>query len=66
MRELGSEHIPEEPRAYSEVEHVEVTERDVLKSVANEIVTGAQALAREHQAAEVESQIEVGDPPRPY
>lgn len=62
MKELGSERIPDELRAYQEIEHVEVTERDLLKSVANEIVGAAAALAREKNAAEIETLIELGDP----
>ena len=62
MKVLGSERIPDELRAYQEVEHVRVTERDMLKKVANEIVAGAKALAHENQAAEIETLIEVGDP----
>ncbi len=62
MRELGTDRIPEGLRAYARAEHVAVTERDVLESVARQIVRKAEVLAREHEAPEVQPLVEIGDP----
>ena len=41
---------------------IRVTERDVLESIATQILRGAEVLAREHEAPEIETILEFGDP----
>ncbi len=60
----GSSLVPEELRAYAQLEHVRVTERDLFQSAANEIVAKAEKRARARGAAKVESVTKVGDPAR--
>ena len=62
MKELGSDRIPEGLREYARAEHIEVTERDILESVARQIVRKAEVVARDHEAPELESALEFGDP----
>jgi nucleotide-binding universal stress UspA family protein len=62
MRGLGSEDVPEALRSFARSEHIEGTDRDILESIGNQIVREAQALAQEHKAPEIETQLEVGDP----
>ena len=62
MKELGSERIPADLRGFAHGEHIALNKRDILESVANQIMHSAEAIAREHEAPAVETQIEVGDP----
>ncbi len=62
MTGLGSGEIPEGLRSFARSEHIEGTDREILESIGNQIVRDAQALAQEHKAPEIETQIEVGDP----
>ncbi len=64
MSDLGSGRVPEELRGLARLEHVEITERDIRQSAANELLRRAERRAREHGAARVESVIEHGDPTR--
>ena len=62
MKELGSDRIPEGLREYARAEHIEVTERDILESVARQIVRKAEVVARDHEAPDIQSALEFGDP----
>jgi nucleotide-binding universal stress UspA family protein len=64
MSDLGSGRVPEELRGLARLEHVEITERDIRQSAANELLHRAERRAREHGAARVERVIEHGDPTR--
>ena len=59
---LGSDHVPEGLQSYVELEHVHLTERDVLQSVANQIVANAEKRARAHGATKIETVATTGDP----
>ena len=61
MRELGREGVSEGLRAYAKVEHIHVSERDALESLADQVTQSAKKLALEHKAPDVEIQTEVGD-----
>ena len=62
MREIGRGGVPEELRGYAKIEHIQVNEREALKSTADHITESAKRLALEHNAPHVETQTEVGDP----
>ena len=62
MRDPGNGRVPEELRGLARLEHVEITERDIRQSAANELLRRAEQRAREHGAERVESVIEQGDP----
>jgi len=64
IRGPGSEHVPEELVEYARVEHLAVTERDLLEGAAREILEKAEKQARNHGAAEIQAVIDVGDPAR--
>ncbi|MDH3473206.1 MAG: universal stress protein [Rhodospirillales bacterium] len=64
LHDLGTGNIPPELRSYARLEHVEMTERDVVKSLANEILYQAAQRARQQGADRIETTVQVGDPAR--
>ena len=60
----GSSMMPEELRSYAQLEHVRVTEQDLLQAAANEIVAKAEKRARARGAAKIELATKIGDPAR--
>ena len=62
MTNAGSSRVPEGLSALQEIEHVTLTESDMLRSVANEILEAASKRARDQGVAEIETEIRVGDP----
>jgi nucleotide-binding universal stress UspA family protein len=61
MTEAGSERVPPELRDYERLEHVRVTERSVLDSESERILSDAKLQAREKGAAKVETVRRSGD-----
>ncbi len=59
---VGSDRVPEGLESYAALEHVRVSEHDLLQSAAAEIVAKAEKRARAKGAAKVETMTEVGDP----
>lgn len=62
LPDMGTSNIPQELRSYARLEHVEVTERDVIKSIAEEILHRGTTEARAHGAGEIETTMAVGGP----
>lgn len=62
MRRAGSGRVPEELEALARIEHVEVTERDMLQGVAHAIVESASARLRKAGASRIATRILLGDP----
>lgn len=62
MTKAGSEQMPEELRSYAQLEHMRVTERELLQSAADEIVNNARMRAKAHGAGKVETITKIGDP----
>jgi nucleotide-binding universal stress UspA family protein len=60
----GGEQVPRELKAYNELEHIRVTEHDVIESMGREILAKAQEQALEAGAADVTTLLESGDPTR--
>jgi len=58
----GSLTVPEELKAYSELEHIRITERDLIQSAGNEILGNAEALARKNGAKTCHVELKTGDP----
>jgi len=62
LTHTGSAAVPEELRAYSALEHIRVTERDIIVGAAKELLNNAEALARENGVETCEVVMETGDP----
>lgn len=62
MRRAGSGRVPEELRELSRAEHVELTEHDMLRRVAEKIVEVAAKRLRTRGVTNVATRIAVGDP----
>jgi nucleotide-binding universal stress UspA family protein len=58
----GSLAIPEELKAYTELEHVRVTEQDLIENAGNEILKDAELLARANGVEKCETLLKRGDP----
>ena len=62
LRDPGSANVPPELRTFEKIEHARVTEREVIRGIATEILQKAEQRARERGAKEVETSIEIGSP----
>ncbi|MCK6453036.1 MAG: universal stress protein [Alphaproteobacteria bacterium] len=62
IRHVGLDRVPEELRSYEQLEHLRVTERELLQGAADEIVAAAATRARGRGAGAVETLTVVGDP----
>ena len=62
MKRLGSDRVPPDLMELARIEHINVTEADALRSVAEEIVTRAKDTAAHAGAANIATVIEHGDP----
>jgi nucleotide-binding universal stress UspA family protein len=60
--ERGSSAVPEELRAYAAAENIDITDADLVQSVANRIVNVAEQRARSRGATAVEAVVEFGNP----
>lgn len=61
MTEFGSDRVPAELRDYERLEHVRLTERSVLDSESERILSDATLQAREKGASKVETVRRSGD-----
>jgi nucleotide-binding universal stress UspA family protein len=64
QRRHGSERIPPELEAFSEIEHIRASEARLLRAAAEYIVDSARAAARNKGLARVDAQVMEGDPAR--
>lgn len=62
MRHAGSGRVPEELRSLAELEHIEITEQQMLRSIGEEIARKAEQRLRAAGVAKVNSRVEVGSP----
>jgi len=60
----GGYQVPQELKAFNELEHIRVTEHDVIEAVGREILTIAEKYARSAGAPDVATMLESGDPTR--
>ncbi|MDP6707386.1 MAG: universal stress protein [Alphaproteobacteria bacterium] len=62
MEEIGTSRVPVELQSYAKIEHVDVSERDMLEAVANQIVGRAESQAREAGVEAVSHDLAYGSP----
>ena len=62
MPRLGSGRVPEELAQVVKLEHVEITEGNIMRQVAEQIVQRAEARLAEAGVKQIKSSIEIGDP----
>ncbi len=62
QREHGAPVVPAELKRYNELEHVKITEQEILQKVSNDILHAAQKQARESGVAKSEAKLCEGDP----
>ena len=60
----GGYQVPRELKAFNELEHIRITERDIIAAAGQEILASAERLARDKGAGEVSTRLEMGDPAR--
>ena len=64
MEEIGSSRIPEGLAQLEHIEHLHITDTDVLMAVGRSIVDAAAARCRELGVEQVEEQVTLGNPRR--
>lgn len=57
-----SSRVPDELRDYSKIEHIEISERDMLLGVATKLMDSAKARARELGVSDISASIDTGNP----
>jgi nucleotide-binding universal stress UspA family protein len=62
MPRMGSGRVPEELAQVVKLEHVEITEANIMRQVAEQIVQRAEARLAEAGVKQIKSSIEIGDP----
>lgn len=62
MRHLGSDRVPPELEDLAHAEHVRLTEADMLRSVAEAVISEARDLADQRGATNIQTIIQDGDP----
>lgn len=62
LSESGSSAVPEELKAFAKLEHMRITERDLIQSAGNEILKNAETLARKDGATNCQIVLNAGDP----
>jgi nucleotide-binding universal stress UspA family protein len=64
MEDIGRSRIPPELESLNKIEHAEITEHDMLRSVAKRIVDRAASRARELGVTKIDRDVLVGNPAR--
>lgn len=62
MKRAGSDRIPDDLSMLAQVEHIDVTEADMLRGTAEGILASASKQAQIHGAKTIETSTEQGDP----
>ena len=62
MEEIGSSRVPEGLEYIAHVEHMHITERDLLMGVARDVVASGVAACQRAGVEKIEQQILVGNP----
>ena len=62
MRHLGSDRVPPGLEELEHIEHVHLTEADLLRSVAEAVINEAQDMIGKQEATKVQTVIQDGDP----
>lgn len=64
MSRIGSDRVPPELEDYAALEHVKLTEHDLLRGVAERVLNAAERQATEQGVAQVTTALEEGNPAR--
>lgn len=62
MKRIGTDRIPEHLKELERIEHIEITEVDMLRSVADALVKGANDTAEAAGASDIVTAIAAGNP----
>ena len=62
LTHTGSLAVPKELEAFSKLEHIRVTERDIIENAGNEILREAERTARKSGAKNCQTLLKTGDP----
>lgn len=64
LTRTGGEQVPQELKSFTELEHLRVTEHEIIVSAGREILSVAERQARDAGAGDVATILESGDPTR--
>ncbi len=64
MTQVGGYQVPKELTDFERIEHMRVTEHDLIESIGQEILAKAEKRAREHGVKDCATLLETGDPAR--
>ena len=64
MTQVGGYQVPKELTDFERIEHMRVTEHDLIESIGREILAKAEKRARDHGVEDCATQLETGDPAR--
>ena len=62
LTQSGSRAVPEDLKAYTKLEHIRVTEHDLIQGAGKEILNAAETLARGNGAKTCKAVLMTGDP----
>ncbi|WP_193367629.1 universal stress protein [Pelagibius marinus] len=62
LTQAGGYQVPSELLAFEKIEHLRITEHDLIEGAGQEILTKAEQRARNHGAADCATLLESGDP----
>lgn len=64
LTRTGGYQVPKELKAFGEIEHIQITEKELIESVGQEILAKSELHARHAGAKDVATILESGDPTR--
>lgn len=62
LTHVGGYNVPNELQSYAKIEHIRVTEKELIESVGQEVLATAMQLAHDNGASGCKTQLENGDP----
>ena len=62
LTHVGGYNVPRELKSYERIEHIRITEKELIESVGQEMLDDALRLAHERGASGWETKLESGDP----
>ncbi len=62
LTHAGGSQVPRELKSYEQIEHIRITESDLIQSVGQELLANAAVLARDRGGPSCETRLESGDP----
>jgi len=64
LTHVGGYQVPKELKAFERIEHMRVTEHDLIESIGQEILAKAEKRTRDHGVKDCTTLLETGDPAR--